>query len=159
MPQTSAGLLMFRSKNGLVEVLLAHPGGPYFVAKDNGAWTIPKGEPEPGEDLLTTAQREFEEETSLKPIGPYLPLAPIRQKGGKVVHAWAFQGDCDPAALASNAFTMEWPPHSGRQMEFPEIDRAEFFPLTAAKRKIKSTQIPLIDELEATLKGQGLLDS
>ena len=153
IPRTSAGLLMFRIKKGL-EVLLAHPGGPYFVNKDGGAWSIPKGEPEPDEELLVTAQREFEEETGLKPTGPFIPLKPIQQKGGKVVHAWAFEGDCDPATLKSNTFRMEWPPHSGRQQEFPEIDRAEFFDLAMARRKIKAGQEALIDELEASLKGQ-----
>jgi predicted NUDIX family NTP pyrophosphohydrolase len=152
MPRISAGLLLYRIKDGL-EVLLAHPGGPYFVNKDDEAWSIPKGEPEPGEDLLVTAQREFEEETGLKPTGPFIPLKPIQQKGGKIVHAWAFQGDCDSAALRSNTFTMEWPPHSGRQMEFPEIDRAEFFGLAAARRKIKSAQAALLDELEGLLRG------
>ena len=152
IPRTSAGLLMFRTKEGL-EVLLAHPGGPYFVNKDGGAWSIPKGEPEPDEELLVTAQREFEEETGLKPTGPFIPLKPIQQKGGKIVHAWAFEGDCDPATLKSNTFTMEWPPHSGRQQEFPEIDRAEFFDLAMARRKIKAGQESLIDELEASLKG------
>ena len=152
IPRTSAGLLMFRTKEGL-EVLLAHPGGPYFVNKDGGAWSIPKGEPEPDEELLVTAQREFEEETGLKPTGPFIPLKPIQQKGGKVVHAWAFEGDCDPATLKSNTFRMEWPPHSGRQQEFPEIDRAEFFDLAMARRKIKAGQESLIDELEASLKG------
>ena len=134
-----------------LEVLLAHPGGPYFVNKDDGAWSIPKGEPEPDEDLLLTAQREFEEETGLKPTGPFIPLKPIQQKGGKIVHAWAFEGDCDPATLKSNTFTMEWPPHSGRQMEFPEIDRLEFFDLATAKRKIKAGQEALIEELAAII--------
>ncbi len=140
---------MYRIRDGAVEVLLAHPGGPFFRNKDEGAWSIPKGEPEPGEDLLRTARREFEEETGIRPAGPLLPLTPIQQKGGKIVHAWAFQGDCDPAAIRSNTFTMEWPPHSGSQAEFPEIDRAEFFPLDAARRKIKSGQQALIDELAA----------
>jgi predicted NUDIX family NTP pyrophosphohydrolase len=147
MSRISAGLLMYRIKDGVVQVLLAHPGGPFFGKKDEGAWSIPKGEPEPGEDLLLTAQREFEEETGLKPTGPFLPLRPIQQKGGKIVHAWAFQGDCDPAAVTCNTFTMEWPPHSGQQREFPECDRAEFFELATAKRKIKAGQEGLIEEL------------
>ncbi|MFZ1933592.1 MAG: NUDIX domain-containing protein [Thermoguttaceae bacterium] len=149
MPRISAGLLMYRIKDGAIEVLLAHPGGPYFVNKDDGAWTIPKGEPNAGEDLLATAQREFAEETGLTPIGPFIPLEPIEQKGGKIVYAWAFRGDCDPAALESNTFTMEWPPKSGRQQEFPEIDRADFFGLAAARRKIKPGQEAFLDELEA----------
>ena len=152
MPRLSAGLLMYRSKNGRIEVLLAHPGGPYFVKKDDGAWTIPKGEPDTDEDLLVTAQREFEEETSIRPNGPFVPLKPIQQKGGKVVHAWAFQGDCDPANIKSNTFTMEWPPKSGKQQEFPEIDRADWFDLTTARKKIKAGQEGLIEELVA-LKG------
>jgi predicted NUDIX family NTP pyrophosphohydrolase len=133
-------------------VLLAHPGGPLFRTKDEGSWSIPKGEPEPEEDLLLTAQREFEEETGVKPTGPFIPLASIQQKGGKVVHAWAFQGDCDPAIVRSNTFTMEWPPHSGKEMEFPEIDRAEFFDLETAMKKIKAGQEGLIEEL-AAMKG------
>ncbi|MEN6459565.1 MAG: NUDIX domain-containing protein [Thermoguttaceae bacterium] len=153
MSRTSAGLLMYRLGDGL-EVLLAHPGGPYFAKKDDGAWTIPKGEPEPDEDLLVAAQREFEEETSLKPAGPFIPLKPIQQKGGKIVHAWAFQGDCDASTLRSNTFTMEWPPHSGLQVEFPEIDRSQFFDLATAKRKIKLAQAALIEELEAMLESR-----
>ena len=152
MPRISAGLLMYRIKNGATEFLLAHPGGPYFVNKEDGAWSIPKGEPEPGEDLLFTAQREFEEETGLKPTGPFIPLKPIQQKGGKIVHAWTFEGDCDPTTLKSNTFTMEWPPHSGRPTEFPEVDRLEFFNLTTAKEKIKAGQEALIEELEGMLQ-------
>jgi len=133
---------------------LAHPGGPYFRNKDDAAWSIPKGEPGPGEDLLLTAQREFAEETGLTPRGPWLPLTPIKQKGGKIVHAWAFEGDCDPSALRSNLFVLEWPPKSGRQQEFPEVDRIEFFPLDTARRKIKAGQEALIDELAARLAQQ-----
>jgi predicted NUDIX family NTP pyrophosphohydrolase len=143
---------MYRITDGAIHVLLAHPGGPYFVNKDEGAWSIPKGEPEPDEDLLDTAKREFEEETGLKPTGPFIPLKPIQQKGGKIVHAWAFEGDCDPATLKSNTFTMEWPPKSGRQMEFSEIDRAAFFDLGTARTKIKSGQEGLIEELEGVLQ-------
>ena len=144
---------MYRMKDGL-EVLLAHPGGPYFVNKDDGAWSIPKGEPGPDEDLLLTAQREFEEETGIQPTDPFIPLKPIQQKGGKIVHAWAFEGDCDPTALKSNMFAMEWPPHSGQQQEFPEIDRADFFDLATARKKIKEGQEGLIDELEAIVENQ-----
>ena len=153
-PRISAGLLMYRVSGNVLEVLLAHPGGPFFQNKDDGAWTIPKGEPEMGEDLLVAAQREFEEETGVKPAGPFAPLSPIRQKGGKIVHAWAFKGDCDPTSLKSNTFAMEWPPKSGRQMEFPEIDRAEFFNFAAAKEKIKAGQEKFLDELESIL-GRG----
>jgi len=140
---------MYRTSQGTLEVLLAHPGGPYFVNKDDGAWTIPKGEPETDEDLLVTAQREFEEETGVQPAGTYVALKPVKQKGGKIVHAWAFEGDCDPGALHSNTFAMEWPPKSGRRQAFPEIDRAEFFDLETARRKIKLGQEGLLDELES----------
>jgi predicted NUDIX family NTP pyrophosphohydrolase len=142
---------MYHIRDGSIEVLLAHPGGPFFRSKDDGAWSIPKGEPEPEEDLLVTAQREFEEETGVKPTGPFIPLAPIQQKGGKTVHAWAFEGNCDPKDVHSNTFTMEWPPHSGKQMDFPEIDRAEFFGLDAARKKIKAGQEKFIDELVVLL--------
>ena len=152
MPRVSAGLLLYRVAAAGLEVLLAHPGGPYFRHKDDGAWTIPKGEIEPGEDLLAAAVREFAEETGLTPQGPYRELTPIKQKGGKIVHAWAFAGDCDPAAIRSNTFTLEWPPHSGRQAEFPEIDRAEFFDLATARRKIKTGQEALLEELEQILR-------
>jgi predicted NUDIX family NTP pyrophosphohydrolase len=143
---------MYRIKDGVIQVLLAHPGGPYFVYKDEGSWTIPKGEPDADEDLLLTAQREFEEETGVKPSGLFVKLKPIQQKGGKIVHAWAFAGDCDPAAIRSNTFTTEWPPKSGRKQEFPEIDRAEFFDLATARKKIKAGQEALIDELVVLLR-------
>ena len=151
MPRLSAGLLMYRIKDGAIQVLLAHPGGPYFAKKDDESWSIPKGEPGPDEDLFLTAQREFEEETGLKPAGPFVALQPVKQKGGKVVHAWAFVGDCDPATIHSNTFTMEWPPKSGQQQTFPEIARAEFSDLATARRKIKFGQVGLIDELEVIL--------
>ena len=153
MPRVSAGLLMYRVHDGKFQVLLAHPGGPYFKNKDEGAWSIPKGEAEPNEDLLETAKREFEEETGVTPRGPFIALTPVKQKGGKIVHAWAFKGDCDPSATVSNTFTMEWPPRSGQQMGFPEIDRADFFDVSAAKRKIKPAQMALIVEL------QGIVDA
>jgi predicted NUDIX family NTP pyrophosphohydrolase len=152
MPRLSAGLLMYRIEDDGVEVLLAHPGGPFFRNKDEGAWSIPKGEPDGDEDLLLTAQREFEEETGITPTGPFMPLKPIKQKGGKIVHAWAFKGDCDPKTVRSNTFVMEWPPKSGRQAEFPEIDRAEFFDLKTARTKIKAGQEALLEELEAVLR-------
>jgi len=152
MPKISAGLLMYCIREGAIQVLLAHPGGPFFTKKDAGHWSIPKGEAESDEDLLATAQREFEEETGIRPTGPFIALTPVTQKGGKIVHAWAFQGDADPAAIRSNTFTMEWPPRSGHQQEFPEIDRAEFFDLPAAKQKIKASQAALIEELDALLR-------
>jgi predicted NUDIX family NTP pyrophosphohydrolase len=145
---------MYRVKGGVVQVLLAHPGGPFFRNKDDGAWSIPKGEPDPDEDLLPAARREFAEETGLTPKPPFRTLAPVKQKGGKVVHAWAFEGDGEPVAGASNLFTMEWPPRSGKQVEFPEIDRAEFFELAAARKKIQTAQAALLDELETLLKGE-----
>lgn len=151
MPRLSAGLLMYRIRDGRIEVLLAHPGGPFFRNKDDASWSIPKGEPEPDEDLLSTAQREFKEETEIEPSGPFIPLKPIKQKGGKIVHAWAFEGDCDPTTIKSNTFTIEWPPKSGRQQEFPEIDRAEFVDLAAARKKIKAGQEGLIEELESLM--------
>lgn len=139
---------MYRIRDSRLQVLLVHPGGPYFAAKDEGVWSIPKGQPERGEDLLQTACREFEEETGVTPNGTFIPLHPIRQKGGKIVHAWAFEGDCDAAKIQSNLFRIEWPPGSGRHVEFPEIDRAEFFRMKLAKRKLKAAQIPLIEQLQ-----------
>lgn len=148
----SAGLLMYRRRGGDFEVLLVHPGGPFFVHKDEGVWSIPKGEVEGEEDLLNAAQREFREETGFTPHGPYLPLTPVRQPGGKLVHCWAFEGDCDPATLVSNTFTLEWPPRSGRQAQFPEVDRAAFFDLPTARTKINPAQVPLLDQLEKLLQ-------
>ena len=144
---------MYRICSGSLQVLLAHPGGPFFQNKDEGAWSIPKGEIKPYEDLLVAAQREFEEETGLKPSGPFTCLAPVQQKGGKMVHAWAFKGDCDTTAIVniSNTFKMEWPPKSGQQEEFPEIDKAEFFDLEVARTKINPAQVSLIDELERSV--------
>lgn len=153
-PRVSAGLLMYRIQDGKLQVLLAHPGGPYFKNKDEGAWTIPKGEIELGEDLFEAAKREFEEETGITPTGPFTALTPIQQKGGKIVHAWAFQGDCDPGAMVSNTFSIEWPPRSGSMMEFPEIDRADFFDVAAAGRKIKAAQMALIHECEQIAFGK-----
>lgn len=142
----SAGLVMFRRRNGELEFLLAHPGGPYSRTKDEGCWTIPKGEPKPGEPLIDVAQREFEEETGVKPCGPFLELGCVRQKGGKWVFAWGFEGDCT-GPVCSNTFNLEWPPNSGRVCAFPEIDRAEFFNLIAARKKLKEAQFPLLERL------------
>ncbi|MGB9474687.1 MAG: NUDIX domain-containing protein [Candidatus Udaeobacter sp.] len=152
----SAGLLMFRRRNNQIEFLLAHPGGPLFAHKDDGIWTIPKGEAAPGEDLLTRAQIEFEEEVGFRPEGvlDWIALGWIKQKGGKTVHAWAFQGDLpQPFEMKSNLFEMEWPPHSGKRKMFPEVDQARFFSDEVARRKIKETQIPLLDRLQAAIKG------
>jgi predicted NUDIX family NTP pyrophosphohydrolase len=150
----SAGLLMFRRRKNKVEVLLAHPGGPFHVHKDEGAWTIPKGEAAPGEDLLTRAQIEFEEEVGIPPqkVGDWIELGSIIQKGGKTVHGWAFEGDLPESfECKSNLFEMEWPPHSGKVKEFPEVDRAEFFTEAVARKKIKPTQIPFLDRLRAAI--------
>ena len=144
----SAGLLLFRRREGKLEVLLGHPGGPYWAHRDDGAWSIPKGGMNPGEDALAAAQREFLEETGFSPCGPYLPLGQIVQRGGKVVHAWAFEGDCDPVALQSITTTTEWPPRSGRMITVPELDRVQFFSLTEARLAINVAQVELLDRLE-----------
>ena len=147
MPRRSAGLLMYRRSGGTLEVLLVHPGGPFWMKKDAGAWSIPKGEYEAGEEALAAAAREFQEETGLVARGPYTPLTPIRQPGGKVVEAWAFEGDCDAESLKSTTFSLEWPRGSGRRQEFPEVDRAGWFGLDEARRKILPAQAALLDEL------------
>lgn len=151
MPKVSAGLLMYCLRDGRPEVLLAHPGGPLYTHRDDGSWTIPKGEVDPGEDLLKAAQREFREETGFAVDGPFWPLPVIKQKSGKVIHAWAFAGNCNPEALVSNPFEMEWPPRSGQKQQFPEIDRAEFFDFDTARRKLNAAQAQLVDALEALL--------
>ena len=152
-PRVSAGLLMYRLAGGELQVLLAHPGGPFFRTKDEGAWSIPKGEVGPGEDPLAAAGREFGEEIGVVPTGPFLALTPVKQRGGKLVLAWAFEGDCDPSSISCNTFTIEWPPRSGRHEVFPEVDRAGFFGLDEARRKLNSGQVPLIDELERIVGG------
>jgi predicted NUDIX family NTP pyrophosphohydrolase len=149
--KTSAGLLMYRIEEDRTEVLLVHPGGPYFRSKDEGSWSIPKGEVEEAENLLEAAQREFREETGIRPTGPFIRLRPVKQKGGKVVFAWAFEGDCETSEICSNSFSMEWPPKSGRQVSFPEVDRADFFDLCTAKQKINRAQVSLLDDLEQHL--------
>lgn len=151
MSRISAGILMYRHHEGALQVLLVHPGGPFFQNKDEGAWSIPKGEVEPGEDLLECAKREFAEELSVSVSEPFLLLTPVKQKGGKVVHAWACEGNCNPNAIVSNTFTMEWPLRSGQQKEFPEIDRADFFDVAGARKKINAAQVALIEELEEIL--------
>jgi predicted NUDIX family NTP pyrophosphohydrolase len=143
---------MFRRAGGTLEALLVHPGGPLWQGKDLGAWSIPKGEPDPGEDLLAAACREFLEETGFAAAPPFLELGSVRQKSGKQVHAWAFEGDCDPALVKSNDFELEWPPRSGRICSFPEIDRAAFFALPEARRRINPAQVPLLDRLEAAAR-------
>jgi predicted NUDIX family NTP pyrophosphohydrolase len=151
--RTSAGLLMYRIRNGQLEVFLAHPGGPYFQHKDEGHWTIPKGEPSPNEDLLETAEREFEEETGTKPSGEFLPLGIIKQKGGKIVHVWAFAGDWTEGQVHKcNYCKVQWPPFSGKFLSFPEVDQVAFFDLSAARRKLKESQHPFLDRLVEALE-------
>ncbi len=151
MSRTSAGLLLYRRRDGALEVFLVHPGGPFWARKDAGAWSIPKGEIDPMEEPLAAARREFTEETGLSAEGAFRPLAPITQAGGKIVQAWAVEGDVDPADLRSNTFAIEWPPRSGRQQTFPEVDRAAWFPIDVARRKINPAQAALLDELTASV--------
>jgi predicted NUDIX family NTP pyrophosphohydrolase len=140
-------VLLFRHRNGVLEVFLVHPGGPFWARKDDGAWSIPKGEIESGEDALAAARRELAEETGLTVDGDFLPLVPVKQKSGKVVHAWAVRGDADPALITSNTFT-----HNGR--EYPEVDRAAWFSLAEARRKLLPGQVPLLDELDRRVSAE-----
>jgi len=153
MAKRSSGILLYRGGGAALEVLLVHPGGPFWAKKDLGAWSIPKGEHDDAEQALAAALREFEEETGTKPgEGDLTDLGTVRQKSGKVVQAYALEGDLDADAIRSNTFSMEWPPRSGRQSEFPEVDRAQYFSIDQARQKIKDTQIPLLDRLESLLK-------
>jgi predicted NUDIX family NTP pyrophosphohydrolase len=138
---------MYRDVDKRLEILLVHPGGPYWQRKDNGAWTIPRGEVEPGEDYLTAAIREFREETGWEPTGPYLALGEVRPRSGKTIHAWAFPGSYDPVSIRSNLFEIEWPPKSGRRQQFPEIDRAGFFTAAEAQNKIIASELPFLSRL------------
>lgn len=149
--KTSAGVLLYRQRTGGLEVFLVHPGGPFWARKDAGAWTIPKGEVEPGEAPLAAAQREFAEETGSLVTGPFMSLGSVRMRSGKVVYAWAVEGDIDAAAIRSNVFTLEWPPRSGRQQQFPEADRAAWFPIEEARSRILAAQAPLLEALLALL--------
>jgi len=154
MKKASAGLLLYRRAHGALEVMLVHPGGPYWVRKDIGAWSIPKGEIEAGEEPLAAAKREFEEETGAAVDGEFVPLPSVRLRSGKVVHAWALRADFDPSGLRSNLFSMEWPPKSGEQREFPEADRAGWFAIDAARVKIHPGQAPLLESLLERLSAQ-----
>jgi predicted NUDIX family NTP pyrophosphohydrolase len=152
----SAGILLFRHAPSGLEVLLAHQGGPFWVTKDVGHWTIPKGEVEPGEAWIDVARREFAEETGHElQVNEDLPLGEITQKSGKIVVAWAIEGDLDPALAHSNSVSVEWPPRSGRFQDFPEIDRVEWFDLAEARRRLKAAQVPFIERLEAALQARG----
>ena len=151
MPKTSAGLLLYRETFGSLEVLLVHPGGPFWNKKDDGAWSIPKGELEAGEDPLEAARRELAEETGASARGEAIPLGALKQSGGKIVQAWAVRGDFDPDLLRSNTFLLEWPPKSGRMREFPEVDRVGWFAMEIAKRKILKGQTGFLDVLQEKL--------
>jgi predicted NUDIX family NTP pyrophosphohydrolase len=151
MPKVSAGLVLYRMRDGVVQVLLVHPGGPFWAKKDAGSWSIPKGEAQPGEDLLAAAVREVGEETGLRIEGPFTPLAPVKQSS-KIVHAWAAPFDGDADAITSNTFSIEYPPRSGRVREFPEVDKAAWFERDAAREKILPGQLPLLDAVYDALK-------
>jgi predicted NUDIX family NTP pyrophosphohydrolase len=148
MQQISAGLLMYRKSGNFLEVFLVHPGGPIWAKRDQGAWSIPKGLIGEGEDKLEAAKREFAEETSILPSEPFIYLGEIRQKSGKLVYGWAFEGNCDSSQVKSNTFALEWPPKSGKMKEFPEIDKGEFFSLSDARRMINQSQAEFLDRLE-----------
>jgi predicted NUDIX family NTP pyrophosphohydrolase len=154
MSKASAGLLMFRLTPGL-EVLLVHLGGPFWAKKDAGAWFVPKGEIEAGEDTLEAATREFQEETGFVPHGPFLPLGTVKNKSGKTITAWAFRGDGDPSKIRSNTFQLEWPPRSGKMAEFPEIDRGAFFGVAEAREKIHAAEAGFLEALQRVLRGSG----
>jgi predicted NUDIX family NTP pyrophosphohydrolase len=158
MAKHSAGLLIYRRRNGGVEVFLVHPGGPFWKNKDLGAWSIPKGEFAPGEDSLEAARREFHEETGFEASGRFLPLQLLKQPSGKIVHAWAVEGDYDPALLQSNTFPLEWPPKSGNVVNVTEVDRAEWFALDAAREKISPGQRQFLDELLRIIPPQAASD-
>jgi predicted NUDIX family NTP pyrophosphohydrolase len=146
--RVSAGILLHRLRNGTLEVFLVHPGGPFWRGKDAGAWSIPKGEVEEGDEPLKTAQREFEEETGSRVSGEFFALKPLMQKSGKLVHAWALSGDIDASSVRSNTFSMEWPPHSGKRQEFPEVDRGAWFTIATAREKILPSQRGFLDQLQ-----------
>jgi predicted NUDIX family NTP pyrophosphohydrolase len=148
----TAGILLYRIRDAGLEVFLVHPGGPFWVKKDDGAWSIPKGEAEEDEDLLNTAKREFHEETGFSAEGNFIALTPLKQRGGKLVYAWAVEGDVDADSIKSNMFSMEWPPRSGKRAEFPEVDRGAWFKLEVAKEKILPGQVRLLEELHSVIR-------
>jgi predicted NUDIX family NTP pyrophosphohydrolase len=152
LPKLSAGILLFRKRSSGLQVLLVHPGGPFYKKKDLGVWSIPKGEYSEGEDPLAAAKREFAEETSIKVEGDFLPLGSFKQPSGKTIAAWALEGDCSVADIRSNTFSMEWPPKSGRQQEFPEVDRADWFDLAEAQKRILKGQAAILDRLKSQLE-------
>lgn len=152
MSKKSAGILLFHEKDERLEVLLVHPGGPFWMKKDDGAWSIPKGEFTDGEEPLAAAQREFQEEIGALSAGDFIELEPLKQAGGKLVFAWAIRGEFDPSGLKSNMFSMEWPPKSGKQREFPEVDRAGWFGIDAARTKILKGQEPFLNQLLRKIK-------
>jgi len=159
MAKQSAGLLLYRKRAGSIEVFLVHPGGPFWKNKDQGAWSIPKGEFEDDEEPLEAAKREFREETGFAAEGEFLPLQPVRQPSGKVIHAWAQESDIDAGAVKSNSFSMEWPRGSGRMAQFPEIDRAAWFPIKDARRKMLKGQLPFLDQLQQAVLSRSLKPS
>ena len=150
----SAGILLYRIRSRALEVLLVHPGGPFWAKKDSDAWSIPKGEFDEGADPLETAKREFLEETGSPVGGPFAALTPRKQKSGKIIHAWAAEGDLDASSIVSNLFTMEWPPRSGKHREFPEVDRGEWFTIPAAREKLQEGQLGFLDDLELLVTGK-----
>ena len=151
MPRKSARILLYKIENKILKIFLVHPGGPFWAKKDDGAWSIPKGEFEDGEDPIDAAKREFEEETGIKISGDFIELKPVKQKSGKIVYAWAVEGDIDVSKIKSNEFEIEWPPKSGKMKTFPEIDKAAWFDLGEANKKIIEAQSSLIKELETKL--------
>jgi predicted NUDIX family NTP pyrophosphohydrolase len=157
MVKQSAGLLLYRVREGALEVFLVHPGGPFWAKKDLGVWSIPKGEMDEGEELLEAARREFEEETGFRPEGMFRELTPVRQRSGKIVHAWAVEGNCDPTAIRSNTITIEWPSRSGRQLEIPEVDRGGWFSIPEARERILDGQQALLAQVELMLQQEGKL--
>jgi predicted NUDIX family NTP pyrophosphohydrolase len=151
MPKRSAGVILYRRRNDDTEVFLVHPGGPFWAKKDLGSWSIPKGEYAEGEEALAAARREFQEETGFVAEGSFVALGELKQPGGKIVSAWAMEGDCDPAKLRSNTFQLEWPPRSGRKIEVPEVDRGEWFSIVEARTKLLSGQVGFLDTLLARI--------